>query len=76
MVKQVNNCAEMDEEERRKQFLNEVEAEIDKIDKATASLPRKIANFFRKSFRRQVSSSTICVEVWNLLCLPVANAYE
>lgn len=66
----------MDEEERRKQLLNDVEASIKEIDKATASLPRKIANFFRKAFGKQVSSSTICVEMWDLPWFPLANADE
>jgi hypothetical protein len=66
----------MNEEERRKQFLNEVDATIEEIEKATASLPRKISNFFRKAFGKQVSSLTICVEVWNLPWVPPANAYE
>jgi len=66
----------MDQEERRKQLLNEVEARIKEIDKATTSLPKKISNFFRKAFGKQVSSSTICVEAWNLPWVPPANPYE
>jgi len=66
----------MDDEERRKKLLNDVEARIKEIDKATSSLPKKISNFFRKAFGKQVSLFTICVEVWNLPWVPPANAYD
>ena len=57
---------DMDQEERRRKLLSEVEASIKEIDKATASLPKKFSNFFRKAFGKQVSSSIICVQAWNL----------
>ena len=60
--------AEMDHEAQRKRLLQDVEASIREIDNATASVPRKFVNFLRKTFGKEVSSSTIrSVEAWNLL---------
>jgi hypothetical protein len=63
---------------RRQQALADIDARIKEIGEAIEpSVLERIMEFFRKLFGREVRSSTVCVEAWNLhgLCQQPPTTY-